>query len=264
MKWHFLDTGFNPGTYNMKTDIRLATALLQGQGTPTLRTYGWKPYAISIGMNQSIEEFDLEILNTAGIDIVRRPTGGRAILHADELTYSVTLPAGDRTLREIYRFVNEGLLCGLRLMGVDAELSSTAEDFRNLYRQPASIPCFASSAKSEIQVGGRKILGSAQRRYGNSVLQHGSLLLTPKHRDIVHYLSADLRNVKSAVSTELDRHAVDLETVLGRTISYHEAVENIREGFTRGCGIEFVHTAEAVAPPAEAWFTEGSYCRPSS
>ena len=235
----------------METDVRLARALHAGEGSPTLRVYGWRPHAISLGMHQRLEDFDLQKLRAAGIDIVRRPTGGKAILHADELTYSVAMNIGERSLREIYQFINEGLLAGLHLLGVPAVLSQTTDNFRELYRSTVSIPCFTSSAKSEIQFGGRKLLGSAQRRYNGAILQHGSLLLGPAHREIVRYLSAGIGDADASLLEHLDRHAVDLKTILGRTVAFDEAADCLREGFARACGIEFTET-ELLTPALEA------------
>src|SRR5712671_3314759 len=106
MKWTFLDTGFRSAAFNMDTDVRLAEALRDGTGLPTLRVYGWEPHAISLGAHQRYEDFDARRLASAHVDIVRRPTGGRAILHAHELTYSVVTEMNGRSLRELYGFIN--------------------------------------------------------------------------------------------------------------------------------------------------------------
>ncbi len=226
----------------MEYDVQLATELSLGIGSPTLRVYRWKPYAVSIGMNQNIEDFDAETLATAGIDIVRRPTGGRAILHADELTYSVVMPSQGRSLRDIYRFINEGLLCGLRLLGVRAELANVSEDFRSLYQEPTSVTCFSSSAKCEIHYQGKKLVGSAQRRYGTTILQHGSVLLGPAHRDIIHFLSENVKSSHALVERELANKTCDLQTILGRSVSFEEVSNNIKQGFKQACNIDFIDT----------------------
>jgi lipoate-protein ligase A len=252
MKWNFVNTGYNTGVFNMETDVQLARAVGAGESLPTLRLYGWKPYAISIGMNQRLEDFDRQKLNAAGIDIVRRPTGGMAIFHADEITYSVTMNIEHRSLRETYHFINEGLLSGLHGLGVQAELSRSTDDFRELYGSTVSIPCFTSSAKSEIQFEGRKLLGSAQRRYNTIILQHGSLLLGPAHREIVNYLSSEIQYSKENLLKHLDNHAIDLNTILRRTVTFEEAAECIREGFARACGIDFIEAEITDRQPIEA------------
>jgi len=224
----------------MGYDVQLATELSLGIGSPTLRVYRWKPYAISIGMNQSIEDFDAETLAAAGIDIIRRPTGGRAILHADELTYSVAMPTLGRSLRDIYRYINEGLLSGLHLLGVHAELVTTSEDFRSFYQEPTSLTCFSSSAKCEIHYQGKKLVGSAQRRYGATVLQHGSVLLGPAHRNIIHFLSNTVKYSPVLLEQQLTNKTCDLQSILGRSISFEEVSDSIKQGFKQTCNIDFI------------------------
>ena len=91
MNWRFENTGTSSGVFNMEYDEALARTLMDGSGNPTIRVYGWQPYAISLGWNQSLDEIDVERTKSEGVDVVRRPTGGRAILHANELTYSVVM-----------------------------------------------------------------------------------------------------------------------------------------------------------------------------
>ncbi len=239
MRWNFFNTGLNTGEFNMELDLELASALNRGMGVPSLRIYGWNPPAISIGANQPIEDFDGRKLDAAGIHLVRRPTGGRAILHANELTYSVVMYTSGNSLRDIYRFINEGLLHGLQSLGIPAELTERTANFRRLYKDPLAIPCFTSSAKSEIHHRGKKLVGSAQRRFGAAILQHGSLLLGPQHRQIVEFLSEKVENARSMMLEEFDNFTSDLESILGRTVTFDEAAEYVKEGFRLGCGIEF-------------------------
>src|SRR5262249_50121991 len=150
-----------------------------------------------------------------GFDLVRRPTGGKAILHAHEVTYSVIRRLQGAGLREMYRQVNEGLLAGLALLGVHAELSCRSDDFRSLKASPEFIPCFSSTAGSEILFQGRKLVGSAQRRFGDVVLQHGSILLDGSHREIAECLAPRLEGRRHEVEELLESHSVDLESILG-------------------------------------------------
>ena len=237
MAWRYMNTGHRSGIENMNLDVLLADQVRNG-APPVLRLYGWNPHAISIGMNQRFEDFDPERLSDAGLDIVR-PTGGMAILHANELTYSVSMPLGTLSLREAYRFINEALLHGLRLLGISAELSAASDNFRESYRNPGSVPCFSTSAKCEIQAQGKKLLGSAQRRYGSAVLQHGSLLLGPEHMDIAEYLSRSLLPSKSLMLEQLGERAVDAQSILGISVPFEEAADAIRRGFEAAHGIEF-------------------------
>ena len=248
MIWNFLNTGFHTATFNMELDEALARQLHAGIGSEVLRVYGWKPHAISIGFNQHADDFDALKLQEAGIDLVQRPTGGRAILHAHELTYCAVVHVKETFgPRAIYRFINQGLLCGLHLLGIPAELYSGDDDTQKMYRSPSSIPCFTSSAKSEIQFDGRKLVGSAQRRFGSVVLQHGSLLLGPQHRKISKYLSSQVQDSREIIEDNLLHHTTDAETILGRSISFEEAAWCIKEGFERECDITFEDTLNLVA-----------------
>ncbi|MBI1806459.1 MAG: lipoate--protein ligase family protein [Ignavibacteria bacterium] len=240
MMWNFLNTGFHTGVFNMEFDEMLARQLNDENGLPTLRVYGWKPHAISIGFNQQAEDFDAVRLQQAGIDLVRRPTGGRAIFHAHELTYSVIMHVSE-TLgpRSIYRFINEGLIGGLHLLGIHAELSAEDDDFRKLYRDASSIPCFTSSAKSEIQFKGRKLVGSAQRRFGSVILQHGSLLLGPQHRKLSDFLAPHLRESREIIDDNLMHRTTDAESILGRAVTFEDAACCIKKGFKQECNITF-------------------------
>jgi lipoate-protein ligase A len=239
MSWEFLNTGFRTGIENMNLDEALANQLRAGPGRPTVRVFGWRPYAVSIGFNQRLEDFDQSALSAQGIDIVRRPTGGRAIFHAHELTYSVVLEAADRGAREIYRSISESLLCGLTLLGIDARLTDTDTDLARSARDPLSIPCFTSSAKSEIQFDGKKLIGSAQRRYGTVVLQHGSLLLGPQHRQIVNFLAPLNEHSRALIDDDLISRTIDAETILGRHVSFDEAAGCVKRGFELAWGIQF-------------------------
>jgi lipoate-protein ligase A len=175
-----------PGAVNMQRD----EALLRGHrpgDPPILRLYRWQPFAVTYGFHQRDEDFDREAIARLGYDLVRRPTGGRAILHAEELTYSVVGPSpstlfGD-TLHSCYMKINEPLVAFLRDLGHDAEISG-GED-RSEMRQAV---CFKSAGQHEVRVGGLKIIGSAQRRHEGAFLQHGSILAGPRHADLLECL----------------------------------------------------------------------------
>ncbi|MBI4536048.1 MAG: lipoate--protein ligase family protein, partial [Ignavibacteriae bacterium] len=191
--WQFVDTKENTGMFNMEFDEQCARTLLAGAGVPTLRLFRWKPWAVSIGFNQNIGEIDVEKCAALGIDVVRRPTGGRAILHAEELTYSVVMLAGRHSVLEIYNMISKALVNGLSLFGIEATLQRLQPNFAETYKHPSSIPCFTASARYEIELNGRKLVGSAQRRYRNDerevVLQHGSILTGPAHRRLADLLA---------------------------------------------------------------------------
>jgi len=246
VKWEFINTGFKPAQFNMEFDESLARRLQKEEGAQVFRLYGWSPPAISIGFNQNIEDFDIKKIGSAGMDIVRRPTGGRAILHAHELTYSIATLYGGESPRSIYRFINEALLRGLLYLGIHASLSQEETDFRKHYLEPDSVPCFSSSAKSEIHFEGKKLIGSAQRRFGSVILQHGSLLLGPDHRKIVDFLAPHLKASKKLLEETLAARTTDAESILGRSVSFEEAAAAIRRGFEESYGVVLNETLEVL------------------
>jgi lipoate-protein ligase A len=243
-RWQFLNSGFHPGEYNMRMDELLAERLLAHQGLPTLRVYGWKPHAISLGYNQRDNDFDKARCAAHGIDIVRRPTGGRAIFHAEELTYSVTMFSRGKNITDSYCEISRALLSGLHLLGADVEYASTQPNLPQFYRSRTSIPCFASSTRYEIQYRGKKLVGSAQRRYAlpggdEIVLQHGSVLLGPVHRRLSEFVRAESEEVRAALRESLETKTTELDSVLGRNVSFDEAAAALRKGFECAWNIVF-------------------------
>ena len=175
MRWRLIDTPPASGAWNMAVDEALMEGVRVGRG-PVLRFYRWTPACLSLGRNQpAAGEYDAGAMDARGIDVVRRPTGGRAVLHHRELTYSVVFADGVLGApREAYASVNRGLVAGLRELGVAAELSAGGH---GQAPPPSLAPCFREPAPGEVVVAGRKLVGSAQYREGGVTLQHGSLLL---------------------------------------------------------------------------------------
>jgi lipoyl(octanoyl) transferase len=155
-------------------------------GGGVVRLYGWAPPTVSFGRNEPVPAgFPRDPADRPGVDVVRRPTGGRAVLHHEELTYSVVVPGRAVGARALYRAVHEGLVAGLRSLGVPAEVSSGGRVL-----PPDAGPCFRGAAPGEITLGGRKLVGSAQARLKGALLQHGSLLLSP-HQDRLMELAGE-------------------------------------------------------------------------
>lgn len=224
----------------MQIDESLALSLCRGNGVPTLRVYGWAPWALSLGWNQSMDDVRVEKAQSDGIDIVRRPTGGRAVLHARELTYSVVMPLEGRSVNEVYRIVSQGLITGVRRLGVHAAMENGNPSASALYRGAA---CFVSAARFEVKVHGKKIVGSAQRRYAGAsgedvVLQHGSLLLGGEHRTITEYLALP-ESERLHLTAELHERSTDLETILGHPVSFDDAARAIQSGFEEAWDVTF-------------------------
>ena len=239
--WKFIDGETHPGEYNMMFDEMLALRLAEGTGIPTLRLYQWNPWAISLGHNQADSEIDHERCRLLGIDIVRRPTGGRAILHAEELTYSVVMYADRKGIQQIYNEISRALVKGLELFGIDVSLQKSQPNFPELYRSASSIPCFSSSARYEIEWHGKKLVGSAQRRYSSDtsdvVLQHGSILCGPAHRRLPEYLRLSDTKSRNRIVEDLERKTADLCEASGRPVNVNKLVECIKKGFEESFGI---------------------------
>jgi lipoate-protein ligase A len=165
------------GAANMAIDQALALACAGGESPPTLRFYRWQPPAVSLGRHQPLAEIDLEAAAAHGYEVVRRSTGGRAILHTDELTYAVAAPSDEPRVRggvmDAYLRLSNALLAGLCQLGLQAD--KTAGNVR--VGPEVSAACFEVPSAYEITADGRKLIGSAQSRRARYVLQHGSLPL---------------------------------------------------------------------------------------
>jgi lipoate-protein ligase A len=239
MIWRFLNTGFARGDYNMALDAALALGGFQS--LPTLRVFRWRPACISLGHHQNAAEIDLQKCEADGVDVVRRPTAGRAILHAEELTYSVVVPAGHPWYQmlplDFYRRISEAIAQGLQLLGAEIEFAPGDK----LYHEgrPLRLACFASSARNEIIANGRKVVGSAQRRFRAGVLQHGSILLQCEHERLVDYLVGTPAEV-AAEYVRLKEHTTTLADILRKPASFEEAMHALRRGFEKMLRIEFV------------------------
>jgi lipoyl(octanoyl) transferase len=249
--WRIAETGAATGAYNMRTDELLARQLAEGTGAPTLRLFRWKPWAISLGYNQSAADLDAARCAADGIDIVRRPTGGRAILHAEELTYSIVMYAGRKGVLQVYNDISRALLRGLALFGVPASLQKSQPDFPSRYREASSIPCFTSSARYEIEWRGRKLVGSAQRRFTEGerdvVLQHGSILCGPAHRRLADYLLAEQSAIDD-IRREMLAKTVDCSEIIGRPVDLDALSSAIRKGFELEWGVSFAEGHQRSVP----------------
>jgi len=244
MRWQFLDTGEQPGAFNMEFDETMVRSLAEGGERSSVRVYSWQPPAISLGWNQRSEDIDVEKARRDGIDVVRRPTGGRAILHSQELTYSVAMVSNAKNILAIYNEISQALVRGLKKLGAVVSLEKAQPHFPSLYQSPSSAMCFSSSARYEIQINARKLVGSAQRRYSDSngkeiVLQHGSLLLGSDHERIVEYLNVNNAEDKERMRDEISKKTINLSAALGRTITYSECAEVVKIGFEEAWGIRF-------------------------
>lgn len=212
-----IDTGAGSGRFNMELDMRLMQSLADGSfrrtfgaGSCLWRFYSWTPAAVSLGRNQDVSEIDQERCRADGVDVVVRPTGGRAVFHADELTYSFFAETGHPN-ETMYRMVHETIGRALEKAGVVPDFCRSQPDFRKRYATAEAVACFTASAKYELQVDGRKIVGSAQRRRGDAILQHGSMPLSPRHKEIVRYIASGESSLVEAISRDMERKTASLD-----------------------------------------------------
>jgi len=228
-----------PGSWNMALDEHLYTLAASSPRT-FLRFYRWERPTASLGYSQDASRVvDAEFCRDRGIDIVRRMTGGKLVLHDREVTYSIA--SADTaiftdTLRESYRLISRALLKGLALMGITARLAETSPP---AYAR-GTMPCFAFPARDEIEIDGRKIVGSAQKRTGALFLQHGSI---PLDKDEA-LLAAVSRPGETAESLGM----TSVSEALGRPVEFEAAVGPLVQGFADLFGVEFERFS---LPPAD-------------
>jgi lipoyl(octanoyl) transferase len=239
MIWRYIESGFNSGKFNMDYDMELVKNF---SDSPILRVYQWEPYCISLGANQDFNSVDQEKINADGFDIVKRPTGGRAILHAEELTYSVVYPiSNEKSPKQVYREINLALKNGLinynPLLG-KIELEHTQPHFPSFYKDAKSALCFAVSAMNELNYEGKKVAGSAQRKIGNIILQHGSILCGSLHKKIIDYLNLPTGKVEE-IRNEIEQTTTELEAILNEKISYTKLSQALKTGFENHFNIKF-------------------------
>ena len=238
--WRLLIQPDGDAATNMATDLALLRCVRQ----PVLRLYTWKPWAVSLGYHQAWETLDIEKCRREGLDVVRRPTGGRAVLHAEELTYCVVLPRTHQWYTDsvvaCYRTISMALLNGLRSLQLPVEAmerastgrNGTPVDHRGYMGNPS---CFASGVRFEIALRGRKLVGSAQRRFQEGILQHGSILLGPAYRRLWRYLR------RSSVPAGAD-HAVSIAEVTGELLPPEHVIQAIRSGFEQALQLTFTES----------------------
>ena len=235
--WRLLRHGAAPGADNMAIDEAIGAAVSARQVPPTLRFYAWDPPCVSLGRNQPMSAIDAERCAALGYQVVRRPTGGRAILHTEELTYSVVAPPDHPVMRglvlDAYLRLAGGLVDGLRRLGIPAEEAPAT----NRAGPDVSAACFEVPSAYEIVVRGRKLLGSAQNRRSGFVLQHGSLPLAGDLTRLIECLQFSSEADRAALRRSLAEHAVTAEELTGRVIGLQEASDALTAGFTAALGI---------------------------
>lgn len=211
---------------------------------PVIRFYGWKPATLSVGYFQKIEkEIDLEAVKAYNLGFVRRATGGRGVLHDDELTYSVIVsedhPAMPETVTEAYRVISEGLLEGFRQLDLQAEFSipRSKEEKENL-KNPRSSVCFDAPSWYELVVEGRKVAGSAQTRQKGIILQHGSIILSIDEEKLFDLFVFPNEKVRRRMQQGFNKKAVAINDIIDKPVSIEKVKVAFKEGFELGLNIQ--------------------------
>lgn len=254
--YKFITDGLLLGQDNMDFDFSQVELLSKETNSPfVFRFYGWRPYCLSLGYNQNDENVNKLALNNLGYDLVRRPTGGRAVFHSDEITYSciVNLDIINQRLKEndfaefdltnqtatkynhrdFYRDIHLILIEILsQINGLSDKLDYSKKDanFNNHYKDKTSMSCFSSSARYEITHQNKKIVGSAQRLFGNILLQHGSILLGREHLNIVNLLNLN-DDEKSNHKTILENLSISISELCDREVEYNEVIKKVNDYF---------------------------------
>lgn len=217
----------------MAVDEAILLAVGKRASLPTLRLYAWEPACLSLGYAQPISDVDQERLHTRGWDLVRRPTGGRAILHTDELTYAVIGPHDEPRLAggvlESYQVLAGALLAALHILSVPAE----SQNHPNLAAESSQsgAVCFEVPSNYEITANGRKLLGSAQARRKEGILQHGTLPLSGDITRIVDVLAYPDQAKRTAAAQRLLERATTVERTIGRAQEWADSAQAFVSAF---------------------------------
>lgn len=245
-KWYFINSGPCQPSYNMALDEALLEFHSKGEIPPIIRFYEWNPATLSIGYFQRAErDINFEALRAQNLGFVRRPTGGRAVLHDSELTYSIIVteqyPDMPETVTEAYRVLSEGLRLGFQNLGLDAYFSiPDTEEKRQDLKKPRSAVCFDASSWYELVVEGKKVAGSAQTRQKGVILQHGAILLDLDEEQLLSLFKFSSEEAKEKMRLSLPEKAVAINQLTDRRITIPECVEAFKKGFEQSLDIELV------------------------
>ena len=222
-KWRLLETENYTAAANMAIDRAVIVANSEGKVPPTVRFFSWKPPAISIGYFQSLEEeVDLDICKKLGVDYVRRITGGGAVFHDEELTYSIVIPESHsqipKNIIESYGRICGALMKGLKHLGIESKYAPI----------------------NDIITGGKKISGNAQTRKAKTVLQHGTILMDLDVDKMFSLLKVPNEKIKDKLIVDVKQRVTSVKQILGEDIRFNEAAEAMKIGFEEEFNVELV------------------------
>jgi lipoate-protein ligase A len=254
--WRLVPYEIYDGALNMALDETLLENHILGATPPTVRFYGWSPAAVTVGYSQTVGSDVIERAVQSGFDVVRRPTGGRAVLHAKELTYSFigsSDPSDPNSLSSsiigAYKQICAALILGLEELGISTELGASDASYRQMH------DCFLATTTADLHFRGKKMVGSAQCRRGKGVLQHGSILLDQDQRSMHQLLTGER---SGSVDGSRQRHA-NLLDVLGRTVSIEELSAALKRGFERAFSCCLVNQPVTAVEREQAQAMRGKY-----
>lgn len=231
-----------PGWFNMAADAVVAAGVAAGESPPVVRFYTWSPPTVSLGFHQPPNAVNLNVCRKLNWDVVRRPTGGRALLHKGDLCYSVAIPAETsnlNTLRNLYQQIALAIRDAVQAMGI---LTKDPTDLSRLPKSDVKLHaglCLDSRVRGEVATDSGKFAAAAQRVFQGSILQHGSILIDSDPGEIAQVIHGDRRTIAAG----LRARACSLEKAAGHTIAMNELIANLVNEFSQRLEMEFQQSA---------------------
>ncbi len=237
--WRLIVDDLNDPFFNMGCDEAIAKFVGEEIFPPTLRFYRWKPATLSLGFFQKFEkEIDFESCQKNNISVVRRITGGRAVLHDDEITYSICIPSShpifEKNIINSYKIIAEALAQGLKYLGLNPEFSS-----KKLPAKHSSGACFDAPSIYEITINGKKIIGSAQKRFQKSFLQHGSIPFTIDSEKLFSCFKIQNNEIRKKLIGNFKSIATGICDEIENRININDAINAFTLGFEKIFNIKF-------------------------
>lgn len=244
--WYLLNSGSHPASYNMALDECLLIWHHKKQIPPTIRFYQWDKPTISVGYFQrASKELALDEIPRQNFQLVRRLTGGRAVLHDKELTYSIIVtedyPNMPKTVVEAYQILSKGLLLGFQQLGLQASFAIPQTDIeKEALKNPRSAVCFDAPSYYELVVEGKKIAGSAQTRQKGIILQHGSIPFTMDIDTLYNLFIFPNERIKERMKANFQKKAIAINDVAPTPFSVEQVQDAFIRGFQQALGIELI------------------------
>ncbi|WP_431029840.1 lipoate--protein ligase family protein [Lysinibacillus sp. LZ02] len=245
-QWYFINSGPCRPSFNMALDEALLNWHSEKLIPPVIRFYEWNPATLSIGYFQRVhKDIEMDEVHRQGLGFVRRPTGGRAVLHEHELTYSIIVeedyPNMPKTVTEAYRVLSEGILGGFKNLGLDAYFSvpDTKEKQQDL-KNPKSAVCFDAPSWYELVVEGKKVAGSAQTRQKGVILQHGAILLDLDEEKLLSVFKFSSEAIREKMRVKLPEKAVAINGLVDKPFTVEQCIVAFKQGFQDALEIELI------------------------